>query len=637
VNYRSAAELVDWVNAAFSPIFPEASSGHSTSPRFRSAAAGRGTESGAGVELHALKVDSYADEIARVVTIVGRELEDDPEQSIGILVRSRTHLLGMRSALADEGLAAHAVEIDSLTDTELGLDLIALTAALLHEGDRLAWLGLLRSPSCGMGWTDLDALCGDEPGRTIRSLLGDPDCLARLSSAGRERAAWFHERLEIGFGLRASRSLGHWIRDCWRLIDGSANLRGESDARLAERYFCDLDRQARDGDIDDPALLVAWFARPTGSETPTGSGIEIMTIHRAKGLEFDTVVLPGLGRTTRGSDSNILISEDIDVSSGRRLSFAAGRAANEPLYAWLRQIKLDQESAERARLLYVATTRAKRRLYLIGGLGARDDRPRSGSLLETLWPGIGEFASETGDATPASVPPQEPAGAESDPAGFIELPLKRLRFDQAPPLPRLGPESADEAGAARPEFEWVHPASVQVGTLIHRELQRLAARAARAGTPVAPEPDAGRYGRELALLGVEAADRAAATARVAEAHERDWADPVGRWILRPWPEAWSELRLTIRGAERLEHIRLDRSFVDEEGLRWIIDYKTGRHLGADVEAFLASEVERYREQLEHYARAVAATDSRPIRVGLYFPLMSCLKDWMPGEPETRSE
>ena len=55
--------------------------------------------------------------------------------------------------------------------------------------------------------------------------------------------------------------------------------------------------------------------------------------------------------------------------------------------------------------------------------------------------------------------------------------------------------------------------------------------------------------------------------------------------------------------------------MDEDGLRWIIDFKTSAHEGGSTEAFLESEVERYRPQLERYAAAMSAMDSRPIRVG----------------------
>jgi ATP-dependent exoDNAse (exonuclease V) beta subunit len=87
--------------------------------------------------------------------------------------------------------------------------------------------------------------------------------------------------------------------------------------------------------------------------------------------------------------------------------------------------------------------------------------------------------------------------------------------------------------------------------------------------------------------------------------------------------------MSWRGPDRIEHLRIDRSFVDAEGLRWIVDYKTGRHLGGSVEAFLDTEVARYQPQLERYAEAVAAVDPRPIRVGLYFPLLQRLRSWVP--------
>jgi ATP-dependent exoDNAse (exonuclease V) beta subunit len=62
---------------------------------------------------------------------------------------------------------------------------------------------------------------------------------------------------------------------------------------------------------------------------------------------------------------------------------------------------------------------------------------------------------------------------------------------------------------------------------------------------------------------------------------------------------------------------LDRHFVDATGARWIVDYKTSRHEGADADAFLDRERERYRAQLSRYAALVTG----PSRQGLYFPGM----------------
>ena len=639
VNHRSAAELVDWVNSTFASIAAagrDAAGGDSagsgaadSGAGFCRAVAARGPAAGAGAVIHALPGNEDGEEIARIVGLVREEIGAEPTRSIGILVRSRTHLIGLRSALAAAGLPAHAVEIDSPADTQLGQDLIALTAALTHRGDRLAWLGVLRAPWCGLTWTDLHALAAGGAGQTIWQALADPARLETLSAGGAARARWLRDRLEHGFTLRATRTLGRWIRDCWLLLDGPACLADRESIELAERLFADLDLLGTAGDLDDPAALQARFARPRpGPDAPAESGIEIMTVHRAKGLEFDTVILPGLSRTTRGNSYNLLLIQDIELLSGARIGLLGATVPDDPLTRFLQALDRESEAEERERLLYVAATRARHRLHLVATIGA-NRAPRGGSLLATLWPAIeGTFALPDGDAGPAAGDGDAPASR------FISLPLRRLERAEGPPLPIPGDDRNGEQ-AARPEFEWVHPASVQIGTLIHRELQRLASRAGAAAAPVPPAIEPARYRRELALLGVDAADLAEGAARVAEALERVWNDAVGRWILAPHAEAWSELRLTARRGNRLEHLRLDRSFVDGEGRRWIIDYKTGRHLGADVEQFLDAEVERYRDQLERYAAVVAVTDPRPIRVGLYFPLMTTLRDWTPAVSRAR--
>ncbi len=72
---------------------------------------------------------------------------------------------------------------------------------------------------------------------------------------------------------------------------------------------------------------------------------------------------------------------------------------------------------------------------------------------------------------------------------------------------------------------------------------------------------------------------------------------------------------------------IDRTFVDEAGVRWIIDYKTGSHEGGGLEKFLDTEKERYQDQLERYARLMTQRDSRPIRLALYFPLLGGWREW----------
>jgi len=596
-------------------------------PPFSPAVAGRQADPAAGMQLHWLADADPASENRRVVAIAREELARRPDQSIGILVRSRNHLRGLRQALADAGLSAHAIEIDSLADTAVGQDLLAFTSSLLHPADRLAWLGLLRGPCCGVGWQDLAVLCGDDFESTIPELLANPARLQRMSAAGRERAGWLWRQLEAGAAWRSGCTLGRWLERCWQMIGGAGSDPASAEHALVRNYFDQIDRLSRHGDIDDPAELQHRFSRPDGHETPRASGIELMTIHRAKGLEFDAVILPGLARTARGSSSNLLFFREIYLPSGEHLNLAAVHAEPEDaLMSYLRHRDREQEAAERIRLLYVAMTRARQRLHLIAGADPDSEPPRSGSLLASLLPGLNK--AEAGDATGLAA--AQPAMRETP--EFVSVQLRRRIRLPASQQPESETREAT-ASSRRPDFEWVNPASVQVGTVIHRELHRLTQAAAVRGQPVAPVIDDARYRSELALLGVESADLAEAAYRVGEALARVWDDATGRWILFPHAEAWSEQRITIRARGTLEHLRLDRSFIDDAGQRWIIDYKTGRHLGANVDEFLAAEVDRYRAQLERYAAAVAAFDNRPIRLGLYFPLLMRLRDWVPSSAQ----
>jgi ATP-dependent exoDNAse (exonuclease V) beta subunit len=103
---------------------------------------------------------------------------------------------------------------------------------------------------------------------------------------------------------------------------------------------------------------------------------------------------------------------------------------------------------------------------------------------------------------------------------------------------------------------------------------------------------------------------------------------MGAWLLADHGEAASELALTGVVDGKTVHVQMDRTFVDDRGVRWIVDYKTGSHEGADPQGFLDSEQERYQGQLEQYARIMAAYDpGRPIRLALYFPLLQATREW----------
>jgi ATP-dependent exoDNAse (exonuclease V) beta subunit len=135
------------------------------------------------------------------------------------------------------------------------------------------------------------------------------------------------------------------------------------------------------------------------------------------------------------------------------------------------------------------------------------------------------------------------------------------------------------------------------------------------------------FARDLIALGVPAAQLDDALDRVTSALTLTLNDQRARWILSSHADAASELRLTgvVDGA--IVNLAVDRTFVDERGTRWIVDYKTGRHEGGGLETFLDREQERYRAQLERYATVLHKLDGRPVRMALYFPLLQAWREW----------
>lgn len=610
-NFRSAPAIVEWVNDTFSRVFPRHDDLAAGLAGFHASGAARSAARDQFVASHPIAAE--ADEAAAAADIVAEERRREPAQSIAVLVQSRTHLAGLREQLRARGVPAHAVEIDTLAEQQVAQDLAALTRALLHLDDRIAWLAVLRAPWCGLQWRDLEALCGDDRRSTVWELARER--LTLLSPDGQARLAPVVAILAAGIAQRPMFSLARWIERTWLDLEGPSCLDSGVELGAAEQFFALLAGAEQAGDLDDPALLhdLLDSIQPQ-ADPPREHGVEIMTMHRAKGLEFDTVVLLGLSREPRPDDPKVLQWLSRVTADGRDdLVMVPATAGNqEPLVEFVRGTERRRDAAERARLLYVATTRARERLHLVWRSPARGVPARS-SMLAHLWPVVGatataEIAAPEAQVEPVAIVPRlrrfvAPLAAENRPV----------------PVAALGSE-------ARPEFAWAGETAIHVGTVVHRYLQRFAEEGLSAWSPERVHTLRDAFAVELGLLGVERGERRTAAERVALALARTLDDPDGRWLLGPHPEARAELTLTLRIENALEHIRIDRTFV-ADGTRYIVDYKTSQHQGGDEEAFLASEVERYAAQLERYAHALHALDGRPVQLCLYFPLLGRLRSW----------
>jgi len=198
--------------------------------------------------------------------------------------------------------------------------------------------------------------------------------------------------------------------------------------------------------------------------------------------------------------------------------------------------------------------------------------------------------------------------------------LRRLALD----LERIEPPPGvhwsaplESPGEEEIEFSWAGETARHVGTVVHRWLQRIAEDGLRGWDAKRIAGLRNRFARALHRSGVAPAELERSADLVAAALANTLADERGRWILGPNAEARSEYRLRARTPEGLRSYAMDRVFRDRGGRLWVVDFKTSRHEGAAVEAFLDRERERYAAQLDAYAAALGGASR-----GLYFPLHS---------------
>jgi len=621
VNFRSLPGIVEWVNRTFHSILPESDDLDSGAVAYSPSVPGAdGADAAIGVHAF-LDARQEADRVVELIRAQGGG-------STAVLVRSRAHLIEVVNALKRHRIAFQAIEIDQLGERQVVEDLMALTFALLHAADRVSWLALLRAPWCGLTLDDLHALAGAEHGSTRGATIWDLLHLqqAALSEEGRARVQRILPAMEQALAERGRASLRDWVENAWLRLGGPACVEDETALEDAAAYFDLLEGLAEGADLADfewfRDQVNALFAQPNAM---AGEQLQLMTIHKAKGLEFDTVILPGLDSPPRSDDQRLLLWLE---HRGQLLLAPITEAGEDkdPIYGYLESIELRKSKQEAARLLYVAATRARRNLHLLGTAKVKADgtiaEPESRSFLKLLWPMVaGQFAnpaSGVGDQQPPSV------------RTIRRLPATWHVPSVPPPVKweRPGIERVERTEVA---FNWASDRARNAGAALHGFLQRIAREGLNVWDETRVRSCRGTYRAVLTNLGVQPGDLAWTAERVESGLLRTLRDPRGRWVLGPHSEAASELPMAGLMDGKLCEAVIDRTFVDEDGVRWIIDYKTSAHEGDALENFLEREKDRYREQLERYARLMVqradSSSGQPVRLGLYFPLLGEWLEW----------
>jgi ATP-dependent helicase/nuclease subunit A len=689
VNFRSHAGLTDPLNEIFNNVFTADAAPGAASVPFSPSQASAETAPGQSVNVYPqiigptdAKVTEEDKSAAReweaeqALDIVERHLPEieraraaNGEYRVAVLVRNRSHLVKIAELLRQRHIPFRAVEIEKLAERQELRDLLSLARALLHPMDRVAWLSVLRAPWCGLTLDDLLLLNGNDDPQWKRTPV--PELIERnlslLSKDGRLRAGRTVEILQQALWLRwrqsQSPSFASWIERTWRTLGGPACI----DAAAYENtqvFFSMLDTVAPDGIEFLSGAFETEFQRLYAQPDPAVSercGVQLMTIHKAKGLGFEVVIVPGLERSS-GTDSQPLICSlerisPYDAGESEFLVAPIGLKGEmtHPLYQWVRRQRNIRFDEERRRLFYVACTRARRELHLFGTATVANSGLKTGaqdSLLQAAWPGLeAKFAAEWQKQRPAlpenviafPAPINQPlelaaAGETKQPLTLRRLPLNAPLYPQRQNViiaDTYSVASDEEPSYRRPEGSRL---SRLTGEAVHFLFQRMGSQLA------AVQPD-------VLLIRRNAAARLRAAALSEDTLQSvtdivtnivlaGAADPVCRWILSPHPGAQSEASWTGLVDGTLRTLRADRIFragaephAKGTDHLWVIDYKTAAAPTENHEAFIQAEHRLYAPQLQAYARALRNMygNNLPLRAGLYYPRIATLDWWNPEE------
>ena len=596
---------MQWFNDTFCGVFPAQDDIHIGAVAFRQAQAILPNQADAQVKVH------WVEETTRTEAeqLVAQIQAIPAEQSIAILVRSRAHLSAILPALQRAEIAYHALDLETLTQQAVTQDLCSLLFALQNPHDRLHWFAILRAPWAGLSLMDLTHIADASLTMPVFEVLSDDSMIMQLSAEGQMIVQRILPVLQQALEQVGRQTIRMWLETTWVALHGPATLQTQHEI---DNAYAVLDLLEQDASLteDHEALQRALRRTPAKVPDQTTARVEVMTIHKSKGLEFDVVLLPGLARYARADTAPLLLWQEYPVPDAPPvLLLAPIKAVNQqeaPLYRFLQRWQKQKAHYEQQRLLYVAATRARRQLHLFAEITCNKDgeakQPTAASMLALLWPYLAAQVPE--------VVADDLEHTETEISSAEIAPLQRLPVDGN--YPKFVAMSCAMDGGNRPDLPALSAEPQrQRGIVIHALLARIATEGLTHWSAERVDQSDGLITMMLQQQGY-AIELQEAVHQVQTTIKNVLQDDTGQWLLQAHPEHAAELPLTVCDAKgSVKQIVIDRTFLDRDGVRWIIDYKTTDQPQA---------MNDYLPQLHAYQQAwkLFRPEECVVKLGVYF-------------------
>ena len=587
-NFRSNKSIVEKNNKIFSQIFPNQDNLLLGAIHYSESNSASQVEQDDAVTFYPFSADQDFEEAEMVVKIIKNSISNNPNHETAVLVRSRSHLKAITLLLQDSSINFEALKTEPLRSNLFTRDLLSLTRALLSLADRLAWLSLLRAPWCGLKLEDLLAF-GESTDKTIFSQLIDDGIAQDLSEDGAVRSRHLFLATEeavysegkFSFVERFSYSLSQLCNEI-ELNEQEKSIRSQF---LSLLNHCELNQSL---DIKTIELMVKDLYAPSQH-----ASVKLMTIHQAKGLEFDTVIIPGLGKKGK---SDTLPLMQIQEFSNKNILLAPIKSSYEDseskTYLYLQYLQKQQTHFELMRVLYVAMSRAKHKIHLLGGI-SKTGKAVSGSLLSFL----SNYFQKSIDDIPIqdSTVPVE-----------TSLPIFQ-RNKTLSALTNRGINDAMQSKNMPSNIDLIYQSAL--GSIVHYFLEH------NLFEPSIESIEA-RF-REFGLPPklIQSYSKTASLLLLNTRRDKDF-----EWLFKYRNS--TEVEAEYSNSTRT--VIIDRLFVEDATL-WIIDFKTASlNEGESMSSFIERQKLSHQKQIKTYQEVLEDFFKLPSKVALYCPAVSQL-------------
>lgn len=313
-----------------------------------------------------------------------------PYGKMAILLRAMTHCGELAAALQEQGIPYEIVDGRGFYECQEVLDILNLLTALDNRCRSLELAGVLRSPYFGLNDETLTQLFLQDAACLWDALMqARPENFADEQAALVERAAKILQNLRSQAALVGLPELWQYL---WQELAVEAVLVVQEHGANKLANVQKLRQLSQTYSVQHNGTLGAWLdyvrrlraaeSKETAANLDSGDAVQIMTIHKSKGLEFDTVFLPFLDSSPQSDKSEIKYLPQIGL--GIKAPDANGVLQTTSILQKAKDADKVLEHEERKRQLYVAMTRAEQRLILTGITDGKESKADK-ALDELSW------------------------------------------------------------------------------------------------------------------------------------------------------------------------------------------------------------------------------------------------------------